>query len=127
MWGKAPFTVADGYGLDVKSLDSARTWYKDKLGFRDASAVEEDDSGRPSCRLVLSDKGTTLSLVEKDPAETTKQDHVIFYTSNLQGAREWIMSRGVPVGTIESDSGGNRFFKILDFDGNVIEVCVEPE
>lgn len=128
MWGfgKPPFEVADGYGIDVTNLAIARNWYKENLGFRDAPEIDEDDSGRPFCGLKLSDDDVALSLVEKGPAVFTPQDHVIFYTANLEKARDWMLKRGIPAGAIESDSGGNRFFKIQDLDGNSIEVCVGP-
>ncbi len=125
-FGKIPFEVADGYGIEVSSLEAARKWYIENLGFRDAPEVDGDDSGRPFCGLKVSDDGTPLSLVEKNPAQTKEQDHVIFYSRNLDKAREWITKRGVPAGPIVSDSGGNHFFKIQDLDGNTIEVCVEP-
>jgi catechol 2,3-dioxygenase-like lactoylglutathione lyase family enzyme len=125
-FGKPPFEVADGYGIEVSNLEATRNWYKEKLGFRDAPEVDGDDSGRPFCGLKLSDDGTPLSLVEKNPMQTKEQDHVIFYSGNLDKSREWMIKRGVPAGQIVSDSGGNRFFKIQDADGNTIEVCVEP-
>lgn len=128
MWGfgKPPFEVSDGYGIEVTNLAIARTWYKEKLGFRDAPEINEDDSGRPFCGLKLSDEGVALSLADKSPAGATQRDDVIFYTSNLEKTREWMLKRGISAGGIESDSGGNRFFKIQDLDGNTIEVCVEP-
>lgn len=128
MWGfgKPPFEVADGYGIEVANLAIARNWYREKLGFRDAPEIAEDDSGRPFCGLKLSDDGAALSLVEKGPAGSAQEDHVIFYTSNPEKTREWMLQRGIPAGAIESDSGGNRFFKLQDLDGNTIEVCVEP-
>jgi len=34
--------------------------------------------------------------------------------------------RGISVGPVRSDSGGNPFFQFQDLDGNSIEVCKEP-
>lgn len=127
MWGsnKPPFEVADGYGIDVSNLDAACSWYKEKLGFRDAPEVDEDDSGRPFRGLKLSDKGIALSLVEHNQ-EGHAQQHVIFYAPKLEKARDWLLKRGIPTTAIEADSGGNCFFKFQDFDGNTIEGCLEP-
>jgi catechol 2,3-dioxygenase-like lactoylglutathione lyase family enzyme len=122
---KPPFEVADGYGIDVSNLEAACSWYKEKLGFRDAPEVDEDDFGRPSRGLKLSDNGTALSLVEKNQ-ERQAQQHIIFYASKLDKARDWLVKRGIPASAVETDSGGNRFFKFQDLDGNPIELCLEP-
>ena len=75
--------------------------------------------------LRVSNDDTALTLVER-AASPAQSEHVIFFTKNLQKAREWLIERGVTVEALASDSGANRFFRFQDLEGNAIEVCVEP-
>jgi len=56
----------------------------------------------------------------------TERQHVIFYAKNLEKAHQWLIHRGVAAQPVTADSGGNRFFRFEDLEGNAIEVCVEP-
>jgi len=76
--------------------------------------------------LSISNDDTPLTLVEREAASPAQSEHVIFFTRNLEKAREWLIERGVTVEAAASDSGGNRLFRFLDLEGNAIEVCVEP-
>jgi hypothetical protein len=76
--------------------------------------------------LCISTADTFLTLVERGAAACTQSEHVIFFAKNLEKARQWLIERGVAVEAVISDSGGNRFFRLQDLDGNVIEVCMEP-
>jgi catechol 2,3-dioxygenase-like lactoylglutathione lyase family enzyme len=125
MWGKHPFWISDNSVIEVRNLGAARDWYKKTFGLREASGEREDDSGRPFVDLRVSNDDTALTLVER-AASPAQSEHVIFFTKNLQKAREWLIERGVTVEALASDSGGNRFFRFQDLEGNAIEVCVEP-
>jgi catechol 2,3-dioxygenase-like lactoylglutathione lyase family enzyme len=127
MWGKPPFTIADNCAVDVRNLRVAFEWYKEKLELREAQNDREEDSGRPFADLHASDDDTFLSLVELEPGASVENRHIIFYAKNLEKAHEWLAARGVPVGPTTTDSGGNRFFRFQDLEGNTIEVCIEPE
>jgi predicted enzyme related to lactoylglutathione lyase len=93
---------------------------------REASGKREDDSGRPFVDLRVSNDDTSLTLVEQEAAASTQSEHVIFFAKNLEKTHQWLMERGVTVEAATSDSGGNRFFRFQDLEGNAIEVCVEP-
>jgi catechol 2,3-dioxygenase-like lactoylglutathione lyase family enzyme len=125
MWGKHPFWISDNSVIEVRNLGAARDWYKKTFGLREASGEREDDSGRPFVDLRVSNDDTALTLVER-AASPAQSEHVIFFTKNLQKAREWLIERGVTIEALASDSGGNRFFRFQDLEGNAIEVCVEP-
>ena len=47
----------------------------------------------------------------------------MLFAPNLQKAHDWLANRGIAVGPITSDSGGNQLFQFDDLDGNSIEVC----
>jgi|SRR6516225_7618598 len=126
MWGKPPFSIADNCAVDVRNLAAACDWYKENLGFHEADTDREEDSGRPFKDLCLSSDDTFLSLVELEPGAFPERQHVIFYAKNLEKAHQWLTGRGVAVQPATADSGGNRFFKFQDLEGNAIEVCVEP-
>ena len=126
MWGKTPFWILDNCVMEVRNLGTARDWYKKTLGLREASGEREDDSGRPFVDLRVSNDDTSLTLVEREAAASTQSEHVIFFAKNLEKARQWLIERGVTVEAVASDSGGNRFFRFQDLEGNAIEVCVEP-
>ena len=126
MWGKHPFWISDNSVIEVRNLGAARDWYKKTFGLREASGEREEDSGRPFVDLRVSNDDTALTLVEREATSSAQSEHVIFFTRNLQKAREWLTERGVTVEALASDSGGNRFFRFQDLEGNKIEVCIVP-
>jgi len=126
MFGKPPFVIADNCAVDVRNLAAARAWYKDKLGLNEMKTDREDDSGRPFADLSASKSEPCLTIVELAPGASAGKEHVIFYSGNLEKTHKWMVERGVAVEPITADSGGNRFFRFRDLDGNAIEVCVEP-
>jgi len=126
MWGKHPFWILDNCVIEVRNLGAARDWYKKTFGLREASGEREEDSGRPFVDLRVSNDDTALTLVELEATSSAQSEHAIFFTRNLEKAREWLIERGVTIEALASDSGGNRFFRFQDLEGNAIEVCVEP-
>ena len=126
MWGKPPFTIADNSAVDVKNLNAAARWYKEKLKLREGRGREEDDSGRPFVDLCDSKNGPFLSLIELSSGDEPEKRHVIFFCKHLEEAHEWFVGQGITVDPISQDSGGNSLFRFYDVEGNAIEVCVEP-
>ena len=49
----------------------------------------------------------------------------VMFAKKLAEAHEYLSARGVHVGPIQSDSGGNQFFRFRDLEGNELEVCQE--
>lgn len=126
MWGKLPFWISDNCAIDVKNLSTARDWYTKTFGLREVSSDREEDSGRPFVDLSISSGDTFLTLVERDATASAQSEHVIFFAKNPEKARQGLIERGAIVEAIARDSGGNRFFRLQDPEGNAIEVCVEP-
>lgn len=126
MWGRPPFSLSDNCAVDVRNLAVACAWYKEKLGMQDAKTDRAEDSGRPFADLRISGDGPFLSLIELEPGGSPESEHVILFARNLEKAKQWLAGRGVAVEPPTADSGGNRFFRFRDLDGNAIEVCVEP-
>jgi predicted enzyme related to lactoylglutathione lyase len=126
MWGKPPFSIPDNYAIDVRNLVMAGEWYKEKLGLSESREKRQEDSGRPFTDLQISKNGTLISLIELPPGTSAEHPHVVLFAKNVEKTQQWLVSRGVLVDPITSDSGGNRLFHFHDLEGNTIEVCVEP-
>lgn len=125
MWGRNQFYFADNITVGVSSLDRAVDWYCEKLGLRRARVPAED----VDAFLVLSrDDNIGVGLVVLGPniRPNDLEQHPILYSKNIEATRDNFTSRGITVGDLQRDSGGNQFFQFQDLDGNTIEVCVEP-
>jgi catechol 2,3-dioxygenase-like lactoylglutathione lyase family enzyme len=125
MWGRKHFCFGDNITVGVRDLDRAVHWYQEKLGLRRADAPGDE----VDALLVLSkddETGLGLMVLGPDVGPNNFEQHPIMYSDKIEAAREDFASRGVSVGPIQKDSGGNRFFQFQDLDGNTIEVCVEP-
>jgi catechol 2,3-dioxygenase-like lactoylglutathione lyase family enzyme len=125
VWGGKHFYFADNITVGVKNLDQAVSWYRENLGLhRAANHTEEVDE-----LLVLGkddDTGLGIMLLGPDIGPAAFDRHPILYTKKIEAAHKDFASRGIRLGPIQTDSGGNRFFQFQDLDGNTIEVCVEP-
>jgi len=47
----------------------------------------------------------------------------ILFAKKVEAAHEYLSMRGVDVGPLQNDSGGNRFFRFRDPERNEVEVC----
>ena len=125
MWGGKNFYFGDNISVGVKNLDLAVAWYQDKLGLRLTPVKSEDFDAF----LSFGKKDEIgLALVVIPPGETKAniEGHPILFTKKIEAAYQEFSSKGISVEPIQSDSGGNRFFRFRDLEGNVIEVCREP-
>jgi catechol 2,3-dioxygenase-like lactoylglutathione lyase family enzyme len=125
MWGSRKFYFGDNISVGVKDLHSAIAWYQEKLGLKLTAAKSEDFDAF----LALSrDDEVGLALVRMPAHQTSAnvEPHPILFTKKVELCRQDLAARGVQVGPIQRDSGGNVFFQFQDSDGNTIEVCVEP-
>jgi catechol 2,3-dioxygenase-like lactoylglutathione lyase family enzyme len=121
---KKHFILQDSVVVDVRDLAAAKKWYAEKLGLTYSSTDIPEDQG--SMVLGYSAEDAYLYLVQTtgDARPNTRPGHPpIMFSKKLPAAHEHLSSRGVAVGPIQSDSGGNRFFRFPDLDGNELEVC----
>ncbi len=123
-WTKKVFAFQDAVVVDVCDAAAAQRWYSEKLGLRYSSTKVEE----ASVVLGYSADDAQLYLVEvsgnERPDSQSGRPPIIF-ASNLAAAYEHLSSRGVLVSPIQSDSGGNNFFRFRDLEGNELEVCQE--
>jgi catechol 2,3-dioxygenase-like lactoylglutathione lyase family enzyme len=125
MWGGKHFYFGDNVSIGVRDLHRAVGWYQEKLGLRLTPLKSEDFA---AFLAFSKDDETGLALVVIPPGETKAnvEDHPILFSKKLEAAHAEFVSRGIGVDPIQSDSGGNRFFRFRDLEGNEIEVCHEP-
>jgi len=123
-WTKKVLSFQDAVVVEVRDVASAQRWYSEKLGLRYSSTEVEE----ASVVLGYSDDDAQLYLVDISGNERSKSQSgkpPIIFASKLAAAHEYLSSRGVAVGPLQSDSGGNRFFRFRDLEGNELEVCQE--
>ena len=83
------------------------------------------EDGEGCLSLAFSKKDmTVLTLGPRDNA--ANEVTLMLYASNVEKAREKLISCGVSVGPIEEDRQGTHYFAMTDLDGNQIEIAKEP-
>jgi catechol 2,3-dioxygenase-like lactoylglutathione lyase family enzyme len=125
MRGKTNFYFGDNVSVGVRDLGRAVAWYQEKLGLHLTPRKSEDFDAFLG---FSKDDETGFALVAIPVGQTTVnvEGHPILFTKRLEACREEFASRGIQVGPLQRDSGGNPFFQFHDVEGNVIEVCIEP-
>lgn len=123
MWGSQPFYLGDSISVGVRDLQRSIEWYKEKLKLQLTRFPSEDYDALRSCDKE-DEMGVALALIPLERPKRTSKN----IRSCLRGkSKEPISSfRGIEVGPIQRDSGGNQFFEFYALDGNKIEVCGEP-
>ena len=125
MLGARNFYFGDSISVGVRDLDRAIAWYQEKLKLR-LTAIKSEDFEALLAFNKEDQDGVALVLMPPGETKANVEGHPILFTKRIEKVHEEFASRGVSVGSIQSDSGGNRFFQFQDVDGNTIEVCVEP-
>ena len=117
-------TIADSFYIGVLDVESATSWYIEKLGLQKVPAEMDNPEG--CVALGFSKKDQTCIAVLGPRGKPTDETTPILYASNIRKAREVLGSRGVNVGEIQEDRQGTHYFEMRDLEGNVIEVSEEP-
>jgi hypothetical protein len=117
-------TIADSFYIGVLNVESATSWYIEKLGLKKVPAEMDDPEGCVALGFSKNDQ-TSIAVLgpQGKPTDGTKP---MLYASNIKKAREIVGSRGVNVGEIQQDQQGTHYFEMRDLEGNVIEVSEEP-
>lgn len=114
-----------GISVAVRDLERAVTWYCERLGL--SIVPEHSYSGEVHLGYLQREKVviTLFPCLDGKPGVSIDRRPILF-TRKLDSVHSDFAAFGVEVGPIQSDSGGNRFFRFRDLEGNEIEVCVEP-
>jgi len=123
-WTKKVFTFPDAVAVNVHDVAAAQRWYAEKLGLRYSSTKDAEAT------MVLGYSADDAQLYFTKNSGGQRQDippsrPLIIFARNLTAAHEYLSSRGVAVEPLRSDSGGNKFFRFRDLEGNELEVCQE--
>ena len=116
------FKIADSIYVGVLDVTAASAWYIDKLGLQLVVSMEDIEG---CLSLAFSKKDmTVITLGPRNIA--TDETTPMIYASNVEEAREKLISRGASVGPVQEDRHGTHYFVMTDLDGNQIEVTKEP-
>lgn len=115
------FRPAGSNYIAVLDLAASAAWYAEKFGLR--QSLTKFDDGQRGIELTLSEEVFFVLGPHGLPADP---DTPMLYTSRIQKARDFLVSRGVSVGEIQRDRQNTRFFEIRDLEGNVTEIVDEP-
>jgi|SRR5579871_3598545 catechol-2,3-dioxygenase len=114
--------IADSIYLGVIDVASACTWYMDNLGLRQVISQADEEE----CTSLAFSKRDTAVITLGPRGRPTDSATPMLYASNVEKARDALLSRGVSVGAIEVDRQGTHYFLMRDLDGNQIEITEEP-
>jgi catechol 2,3-dioxygenase-like lactoylglutathione lyase family enzyme len=123
-WTKQRFFSAGDVVAEVRDVQAAQRWYAEKLGLPYSSTEVEE----ASMELGYSADSVVVYLVDISTDERPKKSRErppILFAKRLADAHEYLSARGVDVGPVQHDSGGNQFFRFRDLEGNEFEVCQE--
>ena len=102
-------TIADSFYIGVLDVESATSWYIDKLGLQNVPAEMDDPEG--CVALGFSKKDQTCIAVLGPQGKPTDGTTPMLYASNIGKVREVLGSRGVYVGGIQQDRQGTHYFE----------------
>lgn len=101
----------------VRDLDAARAFYKEKLGFTE-TFVEEGGTW-----AQLERNGMEIGIAEGEPQEDGGVAHVD--VADVKAAAEELRQAGVEVGVVFELHGEMRLLDVYDPDGNRLQFAQE--
>ena len=101
----------------VRDLDAARAFYKDKLGFTETFLEEAGTWAQ------LERNGMEIGLAEGEPQEDGGVAHVD--VADVKAAAEELRQAGVEVGVVFELHGEMRLLDVFDPDGNRVQLAQE--
>lgn len=115
------FTRGGTNYIPVLDMDAAASWYAEKFGLRQQKT--QFDEGETGIELTHSEE----IFFVLGPRNAPNDDETpMLYTSRIQKARDYLISRGVNVGEVQQDRQGTHFFEVRDLENNLIEITEEP-
>jgi catechol 2,3-dioxygenase-like lactoylglutathione lyase family enzyme len=101
----------------VRDLDSARAFYREKLGFTETFVDDEGSWAK------LERGGMEVGLAEGEPQEDGGVAHVDI--EDVKAAAEELRAQGVEVGVVFELHGEMRLLDVFDPDGNRLQFAQE--
>jgi catechol 2,3-dioxygenase-like lactoylglutathione lyase family enzyme len=101
----------------VRDLDAARAFYKDKLGFTETFVDDEGSWAK------LERNGMEIGVAQGEPQEEGGVAHVD--VADVKAAAEELRAAGVEVGVVFELHGQIRLLDVFDPDGNRLQLAQE--
>src|ERR1700683_1679373 len=92
--------MADSFSVGVRDSGAATSWYMEKLGLKKTTVELDEGEG---CVGLIFPKELPAPIVLGPSLARSEGTTRMLYTGAIKKAREWLISRGVPVGAIEKD------------------------
>lgn len=109
--------------IGVRDIESAATWYMEKLGVRKIK-VDMDD-GEDCIALGYDDKNYLFALGPH--GKPTDQRTPQLFAAKLKKAWEFLNAHEISITAIQQDRQGTHYFEMRDLEGNMIEITEEPQ
>lgn len=104
--------------LPMRDKSLTRTFYVDKLGFRDIGAMDY-----PAYLILQRDEAEIHFFEFKDLDPATNYGQVYIRTENIESFLQSLLASGVelhPAGALETKPWGQREFSLMDPDNNLL-------
>jgi catechol 2,3-dioxygenase-like lactoylglutathione lyase family enzyme len=101
----------------VRDLEAARSFYRDKLGFTETYFDQQDNWSR------LERNGSQIALAVGEPEQEGAVAHV--EVDDVKAEAERLRAEGVEVGVVLELHGEMRLLDVFDPDGNRIQLAQE--
>jgi hypothetical protein len=102
--------VADSFYVGVRDIAIATSWYIEKLGLK-RTEVELDEA--EGCVALFFPKEIPDATIVLGPSTAPSEKTTrMLYSGAIKKAQEWLISRGVSVGSIEEDRQGTHYFEM---------------
>lgn len=115
--------VADSFYVGSQDVAAATSWYMEKFGLKQTKVELDEGDG---CVGLIFPKELPTPIVIGPVSRSTDPSTRMLYTGDIEKIRKLLGSRGVNMGSIETDRQGTRYFSVQDLDGNNIEISEEP-
>jgi len=126
MWFEPPFYFSEAISVAAKNLAAAADWYQSIFDLDRQEKPEENEIWLGRLGKGALDPMVAIVGIHSDGDRSRIPKHPIIFTKNIKKAHRWFSERILTTEAIQSDSGGNAFFKFRDIEGNEVEVCEEP-
>jgi lactoylglutathione lyase len=127
---RPPILAAAHMAIYVSDLAKARAFYEDFLGYAEPYSLKAANGNATRIAFVKINEDQYIELFAEHPrAEGLQLNHVAFQTSDAEGMRQYLASRGIKVpDQVGKGQIGNSNFNVTDPDGHIVEIVqYEPD
>lgn len=123
-WKKQVFSGGDGSAyVSAGDKEALSRWYREHLGFSYSALVDAPEGSYIELGYSAIEVHISVGQASKEEMTASRVPPPILFAKKVDAAWEYLVSHGVAPGPIQQDSGGIRFFRFRDPDGNKVEVC----